>query len=145
MSAALQVVDESRLLAGRILRQIPRVPERLADHPVMLVIFVLTFVYVFGSAIALPEGISYHDYLVSGMFAQGIGATLVGLAVGVATDHKTGLIDRLQVLPISRASVLIGRNLAQLAEGLLGTVMLVTLVGWAPHGTVPERSPRSPC
>jgi ABC transporter DrrB family efflux protein len=141
MSAAMQTVDESLLLAGRILRQIPRVPERLADNTVMPVLFVLTFVDVFGSAIHLPNGIDYHDYLVSGMFAQGVGATLVGLAVGVATDHKTGLVDRLRALPISRSSVLIGRNLAQLVEGLLGTVMLVVLgliVGWAPHGTVPE-------
>jgi ABC-2 type transport system permease protein len=139
MSAALQLIDESRLLAGRTLRQIPRVPERLADNTVMPVIFVLTFVYVFGSAIHLPDGIDYHDYLVSGMFAQGIGATLTGLAVGVATDHKSGLIDRLRALPISRLSVLTGRNLAQVVEGFLGTAMLVVLgliVGWAPHGSV---------
>jgi ABC-2 type transport system permease protein len=139
MSAAVQAVAESRLLAGRILRQIPRVPERLADNTIMPVVFVLTFVYVFGSAIHLPDGINYHDYLVSGMFAQGVGATLIGLAVGVSTDHKTGLIDRLQVLPISRASVLIGRNLAQVIEGFVGTTILVILgliVGWAPHGSV---------
>jgi ABC-2 type transport system permease protein len=139
VSTALQMAEESRLLAGRILRQIPRVPERLADNTLMPVIFVLTFVYVFGSAIHLPDGIDYHDYLVSGMFAQGIGATLSGLAVGVATDHSSGLIDRLRVLPISRTSVLAGRNLAQVAEGLLGLGTLVVLgliVGWAPHGGV---------
>ncbi len=138
MSAALQMAEQSRLLAGRILRQIPRVPERLADNTVMPVIFVLTFVYVFGSAIRLPKGINYHDYLVSGMFAQGIGATLSGLAVGVASDHESGLIERLRALPISRVSVLAGRNLAQVAEGLLGLGTLFVLgmiVGWAPHGS----------
>ncbi|HEY2715854.1 MAG TPA: ABC transporter permease [Solirubrobacterales bacterium] len=141
MSAAVQLLHESRLLAGRSLRQIPRVPERLTDVTVMPVIFVLTFVYVFGSAITLPEGIDYHEYLVSGMFAQGIGATLGGLAVGVASDHRSGLFDRLRALPISRLSQLAGRNLAQLVEGLLGTAVLVVLgliVGWAPHGTVLE-------
>jgi ABC-2 type transport system permease protein len=141
MNAAVALFDESRLLAGRSLRQIPRVPERLANNTVTPVMFVLTFVYVFGPAIRLPEGVDYHEYLISGMFAQGIGATLMGLAVGVAADQQTGMVDRLRALPVSRASLLAGRNLAQVAESLLGMAMLVVLgllVGWAPHGSVLE-------
>ena len=33
-------------------------------------VFVLLFAYVFGSAITVPGGGSYHAYLVSGIFAQ---------------------------------------------------------------------------
>ena len=53
------------------------------------------FSYVFGSAISVPGG-DYHSYLVSGIFAQSMLGTLPGIAVGVASDIRSGLMDRLQ-------------------------------------------------
>ena len=41
---------EVRLLAGRSLRHIPRIPEKLVGAIVVPLVFVLLFAYVFGSA-----------------------------------------------------------------------------------------------
>lgn len=127
---------ESLLLAERSLRHIPRIPEKLADATIMPVVFILTFAYVFGSAITVPGGGSYHEYLIGGMFAQGAFQPLQGLAVGVAEDVRSGIVDRLRALPIGRAAFLTGRNLADLVERMLGSVVFVVLgviVGWRVH------------
>jgi ABC transporter DrrB family efflux protein len=142
MTAALgQTLREALLLAGRSLRQIPRVPEKLADATVQPIIFVVLFVYVFGSAIALQGGGSYKEYLISGMFATTPAGTIGGLAVNVAGDVHSGFIDRMRALPVSRVSVLGGLTLADLAERVLGFATLGAMgliIGWAPHGTVWE-------
>jgi ABC-2 type transport system permease protein len=132
-------VRETLLLAERSLRHIPRVPEKLADATIMPIVFIFTFAYVFGSAISVPGGGDYHEYLIGGMFAQGAIQPLQGLAVGVAEDMRTGLVDRLRVLPIGRAAFLTGRNLADLAERVLGSVVFILLglvVGWRVHSSV---------
>ena len=69
MTAAVQTLGEIRLLAGRSLRHIPRIPEKAFGAVMLPLVFVLLFAYVFGSAIAIPGG-DYHAYLVSGIFAQ---------------------------------------------------------------------------
>ena len=70
----------------------------------MPLVFVLLFAYVFGSAISVPGGGSYHEYLVSGIFAQTMIGTVPGIAVGVASDIRSGLMDRLRALPIARGA-----------------------------------------
>jgi ABC-2 type transport system permease protein len=143
MSAAAlrQTLLETRLLAGRSLRHIPRVPEKLADVTIQPIIFVTLFAYVFGSAISVPGGGNYREYLIAGMFAQGMIGPLMGIAVGVSEDVRSGLVDRLRALPISRISVLAGRALAELAQALLGVAVFTAIglvVGWAPHGSVAD-------
>jgi ABC-2 type transport system permease protein len=143
MSAAAvrQTLLETRLLAGRSLRHIPRVPEKLTDVTIQPIIFVTLFAYVFGSAITVPGGGNYREYLIAGMFAQGMIGPLMGIAVGVAEDVRSGLVDRLRALPISRVSVLAGRALAEFAQALLGVAVFTAIglvVGWAPHGSVAD-------
>ena len=136
----MSTVLEIRLLAGRSLRHIPRIPEKAFGAVVMPIVFVLMFSYVFGSAIKIPGG-DYASYLVSGIFAQSMLGTLPGIAVGVATDIRSGLMDRLRTLPIARSSVIAGRTLAELVELAAGMVVVALcglIVGWAPHGTVLE-------
>ena len=134
-------INEVRFLAGRSLRHIPRIPEKAFGAVLMPLVFVLLFAYVFGSAIQVPGGGNYHAYLVSGIFAQTMIGTLPGIAVGVASDIRSGLMDRLRTLPIARGSVIAGRTLAELVE-LCGGVLVVALcgliVGWAPNGSVLE-------
>jgi ABC-2 type transport system permease protein len=136
MTALARSTRETVLLAERSLRHIPRVPEKLADATIMPIIFIFTFAYVFGSAITVPGGGSYREYLLGGMFAQGAIQPLQGLAVGVAEDIRTGIVDRLRALPIGRAAFLTGRNLADLCERILGSIVFIPLaliVGWRVH------------
>jgi ABC-2 type transport system permease protein len=136
----MSTVLEIRLLAGRSLRHIPRIPEKALGAVLLPLVFVLLFAYVFGSAISIPGG-SYHAYLVSGIFAQSMMATVPGIAVGVAADIRSGLMDRLRTLPIARSAVIAGRALAEMVE-LAGGVVVIAIcgliVGWAPHGSVLE-------
>ena len=134
-------VNEVRLLAGRSLRHIPRVPEKLVGAITVPLVFVLLFAYVFGSAIDVPGGGDYHAYLVSGIFAQTMIGMLPGVSIGVATDIRSGLMDRLRALPIMRGSAIAGRALAELAELCVGLVVIAAcglVVGWAPHGSLTD-------
>ena len=60
LQAARRYVIDTLLLTGRSLRSIPRVPERLLDVTIQPIVFILLFLYVFGSAIHVT-GISYKD------------------------------------------------------------------------------------
>jgi ABC-2 type transport system permease protein len=126
-------MKNSWVLARRSVARIAREPEQLSDVTIQPVIFVLLFTYVFGSAIHLAGGGSYHQYLISGMFGMTMVGTAPGTAVGLTSDMSTGLIDRFRSLPISRAAVLVGRTMSDLATQVLGLVVLVgtgLAVGW---------------
>src|SRR5262245_63551041 len=120
------VFNDTWVLAVRSIRRIGREPEQLMDVTIQPVIFVLLFSYVFGSAIHLPGGGSYHQYLISGMFGMAMAGSAPGTAVGLTTDMSTGLIDRFRSLPMSRAAVLAGRTLADLLTQILGIVVLIS-------------------
>lgn len=124
------------VLTWRSLIHVRRNPEQLADVTIQPIMFVLLFTYVFGSAIHLPGGGSYHEYLVAGMFGMTMAGTAPGVAVGVANDIQSGVIDRLRSLPTSRAAVLAGRLTADLLSAMLGLTMTVAVglvVGWRTH------------
>jgi ABC-2 type transport system permease protein len=129
------------VLARRGVARIVREPSQLLDVTVQPVIFVLLFVYVFGSAITLPGGGDYHEYLIGGMFGMALVGTAQGTAVGVSNDMATGLIDRFRSLPIARSAVLAGRVLADLLTEVIAIVVLVITglaVGWGIHNGIAD-------
>ena len=106
--------------------------------------FVLLFVYVFGSAINVP-GADYVDYLMAGIFVQSMAFSSAGTAVSVADDLAKGVVDRFRTLPMARSAVLVGRTLSDLSTGLIALAVLsVTglLVGWRVDGSVAEHDRR---
>jgi ABC transporter DrrB family efflux protein len=126
-------IKDTWVLTRRNIERIAREPEQLSDVTIQPVIFVLLFTYVFGSAILLPGGGSYHQYLISGMFGMTMAGSAPGTAVGLTSDMTTGLIDRFRSLPMSRAAVLAGRTLADLLTQVIGVAVLVVTglaVGW---------------
>jgi ABC-type multidrug transport system permease subunit len=131
-------IRETLLLAGRSLRTIPRVPERLIDVTIQPVIFMVLFLYVFGSAIHVP-GMTYVDFLLPGLIAQQIAFSVIGAGTATATDMSEGVVDRFRSLPIARISVLTGQVLGQYVEALLGVVVVTILgliLGWTPDMSV---------
>jgi ABC transporter DrrB family efflux protein len=120
----------------RNLSHIRQVPERLLDVTMQPIIFVLLFSYVFGSAIQVPGGGNYREFLLPGIFGQSIAFLAITTAVGVANDMEKGIIDRFRSLPMARAAVLVGRTIADLIQSVLGvTVMSLCglVVGWRAH------------
>jgi ABC transporter DrrB family efflux protein len=93
------------------------------------VIFVLLFRYVFGGAVKIP-GIPYVDYLMPGIFVQTVVFGAMGTAIGLATDLKSGLLERFRSLPMARSAVLAGRTVADLARNVF-VAALMAAVGFA--------------
>lgn len=129
---------ETALLTWRSLRAIPRVPERLLDVTIQPIVFILLFLYVFGSAIHVP-GISYKDYLFPGIIAQSLAFGVIGAGVATSNDMTEGVIDRFRSMPIGRLAIINGQVMGQFCEQLLGLAITVGLglaLGWNPHLTL---------
>jgi ABC-2 type transport system permease protein len=126
------LVQASATIVWRNLIHIKRMPEMLLDVTVQSVMFVLLFAYVFGGSIAV-DGSSYREFLLPGIMVQTMVFSSAIVAMGLTNDLQKGIVDRLKSLPISRASVLVGRSISSLIHSSIGiAVMGVTglLVGW---------------
>ncbi len=116
-------------LARRNLIVYRRVPTLLVFTLVQPVVFVLLFRYVFGGAIAVPGGVPYVDYLMPGIFVQTVAFGATNTAIGLATDVKSGMLERFHALPMSRSAVLAGRTGADVIRNVF-VVALMAAVGY---------------
>jgi ABC-2 type transport system permease protein/oleandomycin transport system permease protein len=128
--SALRPVRDAAAVAGRNLIAYRRVPQLLVFSTIQPVIFVLLFRYVFGGAVKTPPGVPYVDYLMPGIFVQTTVFGAIGAAVGLATDLKSGLLERFRSLPMARSAVLAGRTTADLARNVF-VAALMAAVGFA--------------
>jgi ABC-2 type transport system permease protein len=136
--APQRYVRDTLLLTGRSLRAIPRVPERLLDVTIQPIVFILLFLYVFGSAIHV-HGISYKDYLFPGIIGQSLAFGIIGAGVATSNDMAEGVVDRFRSMPISRLSIITGQVMGQFCEALLGMTIVIGFglaLGWHPHLTL---------
>jgi ABC-2 type transport system permease protein/oleandomycin transport system permease protein len=125
-------VQDALSVTWRNLKGMTRTPQVIVFSTIQPVIFVLNFRYVFGGALsgALPPGVPYVDFLMPGIFVQTVTFGSTAIAVGMATDLRTGLIERFRSLPMARSAVLAGRTLADLVRNAL-VVALMMVVGFA--------------
>jgi ABC-2 type transport system permease protein/oleandomycin transport system permease protein len=133
MTSFRYAISDTLVLAKRSLLRIPRAPDLLLAFTVQPIMFVLLFAYVFGGAITTP-GYDYIDFLIPGILVQTMSFGGFVTALGLAEDLKKGLVDRFRSLPMSRAAVLAGRTLADIATNTISiTVMLVVgvIVGFS--------------
>jgi ABC-2 type transport system permease protein len=130
-------VSDLATVAGRSYAQLRAHPAELAGYLIFPVIMIVLFAYVFGSAITLPDGGDYREFLMPGIFMQTMALVAVQAAVAVADDMQAGIIDRFRSLPIARSAVLAGRNLADLSLRVVGLAIMVALAvllaGWRIH------------
>ena len=133
----LGFIRDTALLTVRSLRAVPRVPERLLDVTIQPIVFILLFLYVFGSAIHVP-GVSYKDYLFPGIIGQSLAFGIIGAGVATSHDMTEGVIDRFRSLPISRLSIISAQVMGQFCEQVLGMTIVVVfglILGWNPQLT----------
>jgi ABC-2 type transport system permease protein len=140
MSSLGQAVADGATITRRNLIKVKRVPDLIVFATLSPIMFVLLFVYVFGSAIPI-QGIDYAEFLLPGILAQTVvfGSTITGASL--ADDLQKGLIDRFRSLPMSRSAVLVGRTVADLGLNAISiAVMVVTglLVGWRVRSSLVE-------
>jgi ABC-2 type transport system permease protein len=140
MSTLAESISDGITITKRNLIKIKRVPDLIVFATLSPIMFVLLFVYVFGSAIPIT-GISYAEFLLPGIFVQTVifGSTVTGASL--AEDLQKGLIDRFRSLPMARSAVLVGRTIADIGLNIVSVVVMsVTglLVGWRIHSSFPE-------
>jgi ABC transporter DrrB family efflux protein len=126
----LRPVRDALAIAGRNLIAYRRVPQLLVFSTIQPVIFVLLFRYVFGGAVRSVPGVPYVDFLIPGIFVQTTVFGAIAAAIGLATDLKSGLLERFRSLPMARSAVLVGRTTADLARNVF-VVTLMAAVGFA--------------
>jgi len=129
------------LVAQRDMAQWVRQPQMIVWGLMFPVMFVLLFAYVFGSAMSVPGGGSYREFLMPGMFAQtmafGIGETLAA----VQADTEKGVTDRFRSMPMAPSAVVVGRCIAGMAYSAASLALMIVCglaIGWRWHGTLIE-------
>ena len=101
--------------------------------PVMIV---LMFGFLFGGALRVPNGGSYFEFLMPGMFATTMLFGLEATMLAVTTDASRGVTDRFRSLPMSASAVVLGRCLADLLNSIVGLAVVLgvgLLLGWRWH------------
>src|SRR4029077_12064665 len=130
-----RLVTDTLIIAERNIVRLTATPHLLMGFSIQPIMFVLLFKFVFGGAIRTP-GYSYVDFLIPGIIVQNTAFGGFATALGLNEDVRKGLIDRFRSLPMSRAAVLGGRTLSDVATNLLSiTILLVTgvIVGFTFH------------
>lgn len=128
-------------LVGRELGRLRQNPGELIAALIFPTIMVVLFGYVFGSAIQVPGGGNYREYLMPGLFSMVTFSSVMGVMVRVATDASRGVMDRFRSMPMARSAVPFGQTGADSLTGLLSLAIMVgtgLLVGWQSHrGLIP--------
>jgi ABC transporter DrrB family efflux protein len=136
-----QALSDGLVITWRNLKRVPRIPELAIFAILQSIMFVLLFAFVFGGAIPLPDGGSYREFLMPGIFAQNVVFAAATTAVGMADDLTKGIIDRFRSLPMARSAVLSGRTLSDVVyNGAILVVLMVSglAVGWRVHTGILE-------
>ncbi len=131
-------VRDTMAVINRNLLQYLRVPQLLVFSTIQPIIFVLMFRFVFGGSINTGK-IPYVDYLMAGIFVQVVVFGSLATAIGLATDLKSGLMERFHALPMWTPAVLVGRTLADLIRNFFVVILMMVvgfLVGWRIHTTL---------
>jgi ABC-2 type transport system permease protein len=136
---AVWTATEILTVAGRRLRRLRRAPGRLVGVIMNPIIVLVAFGYLLGGSMTAPGGASYSEYIFAGGLMQVGLAGIAPTAIAIAMDLRSGLVDRLRSLPVSRSTVLVGNALGDLMMGVLGLVVVVgagTLLGWRSHSGI---------
>lgn len=101
------------------------------------ILSVLLYGYVFGSAMKVPGGGDYKDFLMPGMFVMTMAFGFINTATVVVYDSTKGVIDRFRSMPMAPSAVVAGRGVTDLVVACAElTILMLTAVamGWRPDG-----------
>ena len=105
------------------------------------VLMLLMFGGLLGGAMESPDGSSYYELLVPGIFALAMLFGLEGTMTAVTTDASKGVTDRFRSLPMSSTAVVLGRCIADMLDSVVTLVVLVAtglVLGWRWHEGLPS-------
>jgi ABC-2 type transport system permease protein len=116
-------------------------PGELIGALVFPAVMVVLFGYIFGSAIAVPGGGNYREYLIPGLFVMTSVTGVMTTMTGVAADIARGVMDRFRSMPMARLAVPFGQTGADIVTGTLGLGVMAGMglvVGWRAHRGVAD-------
>jgi ABC-2 type transport system permease protein len=132
-------LTDSGTLVWRGLARWRRDPGPLVASLGFNILIVLIFAYLFGGAMQVPDGGSYREFLMPGMFVMTMVFGISLTTIAVADDLERGVTDRLRSMPVASLAPLVARAVTDLLFALVTlAVLLVTglAVGWRAHGGV---------
>ncbi len=128
-------VTDGLAAAERLLTKLRHDPAAITMTLGAPVVMVLIFGYIFGSAITVPGGGNYREYLIPGLLAT-IAANILPSMIAMARDSTRGVVDRFRSLPITRAAIPFGQATATAVYGLASFILMALCglaVGWRIH------------
>ncbi len=122
----LNILD-SLIMIRRSSTHIIRNTDQLLGTFFQPIMFLVLFAAVFGGAItqALPEGVSYLNFLMAGIIVQTVAFGSTTTATAVANDLQRGIIDRFRSLPMSDLAVLNGHVISDVFRNALSTIVMI--------------------
>jgi ABC-2 type transport system permease protein len=124
-------------IVRRGLTHYQRQPVNIAWQLGFPILSVLLYGYVFGSAMKVPGGGKYLDFLMPGMFVMTMAFGFINTATLVVYDSTKGVIDRFRSMPMASSAVVAGRGVTDLLVACAElTIMMLTAfaMGWRPDG-----------
>ncbi|MFH9265987.1 ABC transporter permease [Streptomyces sp. NPDC017546] len=127
-------------ITRRILTHYQRHPSAVVWQLGFPILSVLLYGYVFGSAMKVPGGGDYREFLMPGMFAMTMAMGFMNTAVAVVTDAAKGVVDRFRSMPMAPSAFVSGRGAADLVVAAAELTILAAtalLIGWRADRGVP--------
>jgi ABC-2 type transport system permease protein len=133
-AALMRLAVESGVLFQRALREIPRVPTRIAFPVIGPVMQLVLLTAVLSRVTQLPgyPARSSVQFMTAGVLSLTVLAGSGGAGFQMVQDIDTGFFDKLRVAPISRAAIVLGLLLTdatRLAVQSLVVLLLALLLG----------------
>ncbi|GAA3050812.1 ABC transporter permease [Streptomyces glomeratus] len=130
------IVADAGVLLRRNLVHWTRKPFVLVYSLFWPIMVVLIFGFIFGSAMKVPGGGDYRQFLMPGLFGQTMLFGAVTTLTIVTNDVARGVTDRFRSMPMSSAAVVLGRNFADMFHSAVELFLLVLCglaIGWRWH------------
>jgi len=120
-------LTDSLIMIKRSSLHILRNTDQLLGTFFQPIMFLVLFASVFGGAIemALPEGVTYLNFLMAGIIVQTAAFGSTTTAIAVCNDMQKGIIDRFRSLPMSNLAVLNGHVISDLFRNGISTIVMI--------------------
>lgn len=128
----MSIVREGLILTRRDLAHWVRQPWTPIFGLLFTIMLLLMFAFIFGGSIRLPGGGDYIHFLLPGMMTLAMMFGLETTMTSMAADAKKGITNRFRSMPISDASVSLGRVGADMVSSMVEIAILIIggLLGW---------------
>lgn len=137
-SKTVAVLTDCMLMVKRSSRHILRNTDQLLGAFFQPIMFLVLFASVFGGAIemALPEDVSYINFLMAGIIVQTVAFGSTTTAIAVTNDLQKGIIDRFRSLPMASVAVLAGHVISDIFRNAISTTVMIVAgfaIGFRPQ------------